>query len=138
MFKKIAVILPTLALTLSPVAVLAGEVGVSNQYTDGWSRGKTYVNIDSKEFRTGKEGTFSYAHKEYDSWSVDLDKLNVNPNKKGVQLDGKISGNSENVEAGSVYASFGSYTIDNKVKGFSETHFGNTNHEHRTTAFSNL
>lgn len=137
MFKKIAVVLP-IALTLSPFAAFAGEVGVSNKYTDGWSQGRTYVNIDSKEFRTGKEGSFSYAHKEYDSWSVDLDKVTITSGKKDVEIDGKISANSENVEAGSVYKSFGSYTIDNKVKGFSDTHFGNTSHEHRTTAFSNF
>ncbi|WP_146087131.1 hypothetical protein [Chroococcidiopsis sp. TS-821] len=121
MLKKFAVVLPTLALALSPIAAFAGEVGVSNKYTDGWSHGNSHINISSYEIRKGFEASFAYADKDYS---------NIKFDKSGFSF--------EDVNATSGYLSAGTYLVENKANGYTASHFGNTSHEHRTTAFSNF
>jgi hypothetical protein len=121
MLKKFAVVLPTLALVLSPIAAFAGEVGVSNKYTDGWSNGNSHINISSYEVRKGFEASFAYADKDYS---------NIKFDKSGFSF--------EDVNATSGYLSAGTYLVENKANGYTSSHFGNTSHEHRTTAFTNF
>ncbi|OKH22279.1 hypothetical protein [Chroogloeocystis siderophila] len=121
MLKKFAVVLPTLAVALSPFAAFAGEVGVSNKYTDGWSYGNSHINISSYEVRKGFEASFAYADKDYS---------NIKFDQSGFSF--------EDVNATSGYLSAGTYLVENKANGYTSSHFGNTSHEHRTTAFTNF
>ncbi|MES1022062.1 hypothetical protein ABN584_04045 [Gloeocapsa sp. BRSZ] len=138
MLKKFAVVLPTLAVALSPIAAFAGEVGVSNKYTDGWSNGYSHINIESLEIRKGFEGSFAYADKDYHSYSVEGTNTwdYSNPLKPVFTYSGDSS--FENVNATSGYISAGTYHVENSAKGYTTSNFGNTSYEHRTTAFTNF
>lgn len=137
MLRTIRPICYSALLTLFAAPAFAGEVGVSNKWTNGHSWGNTKVEFSEIEKHDGKEASFTYATKSYEKGTYDYDH-NLPETSTVENGDNGNTYEFENVNAGSYYIGIGTYSKVSKADGTSHSNFKNNSFEHATTSFSNF
>lgn len=147
-------LLVTSSLVYGASAAQAGEVGVSNRYSDGYSNSNTHVDFTSYELHQGVEANWATADKtftsndyayqsdtqygsvlagEYNSPGYTTKYYSVVP----TSFDSSSSNQSEVVHSASGFSSSGTYFTEDTATGFTNTTSYSAFNEHTTTAFSN-
>ena len=116
-------------------AAQAGEVGVSNRHSDGYSNSKTHVDFTSYELHQGYESNWATASKDYTAKTYAPDSYKM-VYGYSVPVPGRET-SSEIVSSDSGAYSSGTYFIEDKAKGYTDTTSYSSFTDHTTTAFSN-
>lgn len=152
-------LLVTSSLVYGASAAQAGEVGVSNRYSDGYSNSNTHVDFTSYELHQGVEANWATADKTFTSndsayqadtqyGSVLSYEYNYNyPNSTNynykqyavvpTSTNSSSSNQSEVVHSASGFSSSGTYFTQDTATGSTDTTSYSAFNEHTTTAFSN-
>ena len=113
-------------------AAQAGEVGVSNRNSDGYSESNTHVDFTSYELHQGTESNWAYADKTYTAGTYAPEYISYGTN----DLVPSIT-TTDLVHSSSGSESSGTYFIEDKAKGYTDIKSYSSFTDHTTTAFSN-
>ena len=113
-------------------AAQAGEVGVSNRNSDGYSESKTHVDFTSYELHQGYEANWATADKTYEAKTYAPAYVAYGT----YDLVPSIS-TSEVVHSASGFESKGTYFTEDTATGYTDTKSYSSFTDHTTTAFSN-
>lgn len=113
-------------------AAQAGEVGVSNRYSDGYSNSKTHVDFESYEVHKGIEANVATADKKFTSGSYTPAYYDYTTHTYVPS-----SSESEVVHSASAFVSGGTYFTEDTAEGYTDSKSYSAFTEHTTSAFSN-
>ncbi len=149
-------LLVTSSLVYGASAAQAGEVGVSNRYSDGYSNSNTHVDFTSYEVHQGVEANWATADKTFTSNDYASQSDTQYGNVLTYEYNSPYSGynvkqyavvptstsysssnQSEVVHSASGFSSSGTYFTEDTATGFTNTTSYSAFNEHTTTAFSN-
>ena len=118
-------------------AAQAGEVGVSNRNSDGYSESNTHVDFTSYELHQGIEANWAAADKTYTAKTYGDPSIVYNSYGQAIAYIPGAETSSEVVHSSSGFESSGTYFTEDTATGTTDIESYSSFTDHTTTAFSN-